>query len=419
MSGYNTNDNIVVQTVDQSREVDVTKMPFYAVGNGVVDDWAALQGAFNFAAANFLKAKLPAGTYRTTQTINVVANNVMIEGAGGDLSKIAPDADTYDALVIGPGAAGSGINPSGYLSGICIEGKTSWITGVTAGVKLDGMRQFRVIDVTVRRKPISFDFINNCYGSGLYNCRSNLGGMPLNLRTGSQSGSDLTFDNNWFRGKHGSVCIAPGGGGYHFKNGQLTGGDTLLVDNDDYGVITLGKDYITGAVGTIATVNFDGIDFEGSRCLNQFRQFGQALVSIRDCNFLSTAAAPTAEKPIGIIKAENAVQSRYVLENNAVSGVWKAVKALDIQGIGSHAHVVESPVTSMINGAVTFNGVTNAPEIGLVEQSKLNLGAAFFRSAGASKMVLGGMILRPGTLKTEVSYDWGTTWYTLGQTLSP
>lgn len=398
--------------------INVKLAPYNAVGDGIADDSLKLQAAFNDGIAKNLPVLIPSGTYRTTIGLTAIGSNVMISGAGGNLTKIKPDAYTYDCLKIGIGVSGSGQYPSGYLHGISIEGATSWITGNTAGIKLDGMRQFEVKDVNVSRMPISFDLVNNCYGSMFVNCRSNLGGLPLNLRTGPQSGSDITFYNCWFRGKDGSVSVSQDSGGFHFYGGQLSGGDNQFADNDAVGIITLGKDYITGSIGAIGNINFDGIDFEGSRNIWQIRAYGQASLMITNSSFLSTSLASASEKPLGIIKSTNAVQSRITLLNNSVAGIWKSAKAIDISGQGSVLNIFEVG-TAMVNGTVTFNGVTNPDAVGLLEQSKNNMGVSFFRSSSLPKIMLGNIMIRSTTTsRYEISFDWGATWTSLQQITS-
>lgn len=412
MGYYGDSMGVIVQ--DATQVINAQFSPYKAVGDGVADDTAKLQSAINDSITKKVPLFIPAGTYRTTAGLTAIGSNVMIYGAGGNLTKIKPDAYTYDALVIGPGVSGSGQYPSGYLMDIDFQGITSWITGTTAALKLDGMRQFDVIRVNTERMPIGFDLINNCYGSGFYNCRSNLGGLPLNLRTGPQSGSDLTFDNCWFRGKDGAVWVAPDGGGYHFKNGQLTGGDNQGADNDAIGVIVLGKDYITSAVGNIGNINFDGIDFEGSKYIHQIRGYGQFHLELSNNSFLSTSLATTAEKPLGIIKATNALQSRINMINNTVAGNWKAIKAIDIAGQGSTLNIFEVG-TAMVNGTVNFDNsgtpTSNDTAKSLLEQSLNTMGTAIFRAGSSNKILVGGMMIRASTLGIfEVSYDWGVTW---------
>lgn len=391
---------------------------FSAAGDGVADDTAKLQAAIDEAILRGVELKLPAGTYRTTAGLVANGNNVMISGAGGNLTKIKPDAFTYDALTIGPGVAGSGIAASGFIRNIDFEGTTSWMTGTTAALKLDGMRQFSVEHVTTNRMPIGFDLVNNCYGSTFINCRSNLGGIMFNLRTGPQSGSDITFFNCWGRGKDGSIWVSPDAGGFHFYGGQFTGGDNQGADNDLIGIVVLGKDYLNQAtVGNVANINFDGIDFEGSKYIHQIRAFGQAILTISNSAFLSTALTTAPEKPLSIFKTTNGLQTRLTLINNTVSGIWKSAKAIDVSGQGSVLNIFEVG-TAMINGTVTFNGVANGDAISLVEQSKNTMGMSFFRASSQNKILLGGMMIRPNVAgqNMEVSFDWGVTWFSLNKT---
>lgn len=378
-------------------------------GDGVADDTAGLQRAIDRSIAKGLPLELPAGTFRITDTLTAAANNVMIRGAGGNLTKIKVDGYTFDAMVIGPGVSGSGIANSGYIQDVDFEGPTSWITGTTAALKLDGMRQFEVTRVTTNRMPISFDLVNNCYGSQFTNCRANLGGLPFNIRTGAQSGSDLMFLNCWGRGKDGFVWVAPGAGGINFKFGQATGGDGRLADDDNIGVVTLGKDYITGATGTVDVVSFDGVDFEGIKYIHAIRAYGQALLDVKSSKFLSTGLTTQAEKPLSIFKTSNGQQSRITLINNAVSGDWKSAKSLDITAQGSLLNVFETN-TSMINGTVNFNGQPNGDGTPLMVQSQCSLGTAFWRSDSGVKQLSGNIITRVKSGVVTKSTDWDVTY---------
>jgi hypothetical protein len=395
----------------ESREVvNVRFPPFLAYGDGIKDDSDSLQAAIDKAVEKGIPVRVPKGTYRTTKGLVAVATNFVMYGDGGTLSVIKVDGYGYDALVIGPGVSGSGVQPSGWIGDLDIEGPTSWITGTTAALKLDGMRQFQVANVTVKRMPIGFDAINNCYGSSWNNCRFDLGGLGVNIRTGPQSGSDLAFDKMWLRGKDGSIWVAPDAGGIHFENGQLTGGNNQGADNHDVGVVVLGKDYLTGTTGNVGNVDFENIDFEGSMYINQIRTYGQVNLQVAKSSFLSTALTSAAEKPLGIIKMTNALQSRITLITNTVSGDWKSAKSIDIQGQGSVLNIIEMN-TNMVNGTVRFNGQANANEKTLLQQSGLKMGISFFREQSVNKIMLGGMWFRDSAAgNVETSIDNGATW---------
>lgn len=406
-----------IERLDAKNDAYINAKDFGAKGDNVADDTLALQKAIDKSIALKLPLFIPQGSYKITAGLTAISKNVMIYGAGGELTKIKPDGYTYDALTIGVGVAGSGQYPSGYIRDIAFEGITTYVTGFTAALKLDGMREFEVSNINTQKMPIGFDLVNNCFGSTFVNCRSNLGGIMFNLRTGPQSGSDLTFFNCWGRGKDGAVWISGGGGGFHFYGGQLTGGNNQGADNDLIGSVVLGKDYITGAVGGVGNVNFDGIDFEGSHYIHGIRSFDQVNLMVTNSSFLSTSLATAAEKPLAIIKATNSLQSRITLINVTVAGDWKSVKAIDVAGGNSTLNIVEMG-TAMVNGTVRFNLVSNDNAKSLLEQSANKDGIALFRANSLSKILLGGMIIRPniaGT-KMEVSYDWGVTWFSLNQT---
>lgn len=73
---YGSSTGTVVRTAqDKMREV-VSVKDFGAVGDGVTDDWSALQTAINAGAAY-----IPAGTYRVTQPI-ILPSNAKVRGAG-------------------------------------------------------------------------------------------------------------------------------------------------------------------------------------------------------------------------------------------------------------------------------------------------------------------------------------------------
>lgn len=390
--------------------LDVKLAPYNAIGDGTVDDTLALQTAFDDGATQGIPVFLPAGSYKTTAALVAIGDNIMIYGAGGNLTKIFPDSDNYDCLTIKAASAGSGINPSGYLRDISIEGTTNWVAGFTAGIKLDAMRQFDVSNVNVSRKPIGIDLVNNCYGSTFKNCRVNLGGLALNLRIGVQSGSDITFYNCWLCGNVGAVQISGGSGGFHFYGGQLTGGTNKSADDDTRGVITLGLDFVNGVtVGSVGNVNFDGIDFEGMRYMHVIRGYAPVQLMISNSSFLSTGLVGNTDKPLSVMNLTNCSQSRVTLLNNTIAGVWKSAKAINTLGQGSIMQINEMG-TAVVNGAVTFNAVTMPDTMSFLEQSKNALGTAFFRGSGIAKILLGGMMMRPNANKLEISFDWGVTW---------
>jgi hypothetical protein len=83
-----------------TREADVVNVKdFGAVGDGVADDTAAIQAALNASNAIYI----PAGTYRTTNTLTKDGERWSIFGEGIEVSIIKPDPGTFDVLSFSDG----------------------------------------------------------------------------------------------------------------------------------------------------------------------------------------------------------------------------------------------------------------------------------------------------------------------------
>lgn len=76
VSYYPTEATVTPTTVESKLRETVSVKDFGAVGDGVTDDWSALQTAINAGAAY-----IPAGTYRVTQPI-ILPSNAKVRGAG-------------------------------------------------------------------------------------------------------------------------------------------------------------------------------------------------------------------------------------------------------------------------------------------------------------------------------------------------
>ena len=400
-----------IERIDRKNDAHLNAKDFGAKGNGVDDDTVPLQNAINESIDLKLPLFVPSGNYKITAGLTAPARNFMMYGVGGTLTKIIPDTYTFDVLTIGTAAGSVPIGSSGYLKDIFIEGKTTYYkTGYWTGVKLVSTRQYNVENVTVHKMPIGFDLISNCYGTVFNNCRAMLGGLGLNLRTGGESGSDLNFYNCWLHGTDAAVHFSPDGGGYHFFGGQFAGGVNQTVDQDLLGAVVVGKDYITGAVGTTPNIIFDGIDFENTKYMHAIRGFGQTTMTIRNCSFLQTDSSTQGllDASLSIIKNDNALQSQYIFNNNDIKGYWKSIKAFDITGQGSVCYVQETG--TILESNVKFNNVAVGNGTPLMVQSQCSLGAAFWRSGSSPKSLMGSVITRMTSGKIERSYDWGTTW---------
>ena len=154
----------VATTVQAKLRQTVSVKDFGAVGNNVADDTAEIQAAFNYCMLNGSRLHIPAGTYKTTATLNI-SSNITILGDGNQQSVInfyasattdfaiaisVPDNAAIRELTISgikincnAGAAvGSGISTATTSINSAItqsELSDIFINNVTVGVKLDGV----------------------------------------------------------------------------------------------------------------------------------------------------------------------------------------------------------------------------------------------------------------------------------------
>ena len=76
-----------VSLFDQADAGIASVKDYGAVGDEVTDDTAAIQAAITAVqSAGGGPLNFPAGTYKITSTLNVTASNVLLQGAGGDIS---------------------------------------------------------------------------------------------------------------------------------------------------------------------------------------------------------------------------------------------------------------------------------------------------------------------------------------------
>jgi hypothetical protein len=97
-AGTGTGTALLVRTVQNKLQESVSVKDFGAVGNGTTDDTAAIQAAINSGAKRIY---LPAGTYRTTATINVISRDLVIYGDGVSGTIILPDLSVLIGIQIG------------------------------------------------------------------------------------------------------------------------------------------------------------------------------------------------------------------------------------------------------------------------------------------------------------------------------
>lgn len=286
------------------------------------DVTAALQGYIDQAVADRKILQLPPGIVRVTSPLTAVAPLAFaMQGAGGGRSVIHAD-HAGDGLIID----GSGeIRPNGFVSDVRIWGQNgshstppAARTGA-AGLKLRETVQFDVIRIDVHGFDIAYDLVGNCYGSAFHNCRALFGfnNVAVNLRTGPQSGSDLSFFNCWMSGRVAGYYMAQDGGGYRIKHGQMSCGHVAGVGE---GVIVAGKDYLTGTTGQCGMITVEGVDFEGPWDGPMIRGHGRITAAFRDNTFLATKGSPN--QSARVLHLTNPGASTIVFEGNSTRSTF-------------------------------------------------------------------------------------------------
>ncbi|WP_128894129.1 PA14 domain-containing protein [Longirhabdus pacifica] len=375
-------------------------IPIEEVAN--FDSTEALNNAIDSAVTEGLPLFIPKGTYRITDSLVAASNQVMIYGAGAKNTVIRADDNTaYDGLIVGTDEP-SGVEPSGFVRDLSIVGKTARPSGFKAGLKLNAMRSFQVQNVFVDNYDIGFDLINNCYGSYFIMPRTWAGvNVGVNLRTGPQSGNDIQFYNGWFVGNIAAVHVSNDSGGFQFYGGQMTSGWYENNINDERGVITLGKDYITGRIGGVGNFSVDGVNLEGFKLCWAIRCFDTAKATFRNVGMQANDPSIPA---IGVFKSSLMAQSRIVFDRFQANGNYSNAKLIQVDNTYALASITEvnCGYGGSIQGQGTFGG-------SMLVQSEIDIGQSLFRK-DYSQLLIGSILLRDNNGALEKSSDWGTTW---------
>lgn len=219
-------------------------------GNGT-DDSKPVQEAAD-AAAELGGELYHESFYRTTKKIEVVTDTFMGDGIGTSKCGIIPDTSEFDALVVGPGAEGSGTRNSGYARNFVIGGgncnvATAGAAKVTgnAAFKLNGMRGFEVGIRVKGAHDIAFDSVNNCFFTTYLRATVDEGAarVGINWRRGTENGEDQSVIDCAIKGEVAAIHIT-GGKNYRIIGGQLSASRATASEEDQRGVIILGKDYL-------------------------------------------------------------------------------------------------------------------------------------------------------------------------------
>lgn len=273
---------------------------------GTVDATSALNAFFQSMITHGDEGYLGAGIFKTSGELAIVGTSTTFGGlrGAGSATIIKPAAGNYHGLRINIDGA---LNRKSPVSGITIIGQASSLpTNGKAGFILDATTLMPVYDVEVSGFDIGFDLINNCYNSSFYNPsvpRFDGCNCGLNLRSGLQSGSDISIYNSMLFGHNMAVNIEGGGGGFHFFGGEWSARNVSPTISDDLGVLTMGKVYVADGSGSVTNgpyqVQLNGISMEGWQDIWAIRTWREFELTLSGCTFQATAATHVAR---GFIK---------------------------------------------------------------------------------------------------------------------
>lgn len=333
-----------------------------AKGDGVTDDTKALnaflKGVGETGSSGW--GNIKPGTYKISGEVFVETSNaIKLTGAAGNRTTIKGEDNTYNWFRVKAGnkTSVSDINTTSF--------KGSRPKSEKAAFVLDNTKFATLERIGVNRQDIGFNIINNCFGLEMRNCSANQNECNIGLNC-SNTGSDCVFIDCWLYGELGGVSISSGNGDLHFFGGQINCGINQTEVQDLLGQVILGKDYLTGAVGTIGSNQFVGVDFEGAACAHIFRSFATNKTGIRDCS-LQSGSGGELNEAISVFKSTGSNVVPLMFENNSISGTFSGPKLLDLSATAPTA--VGEFGTS---GTVTVNAETiNAREIPMTVQSKI------------------------------------------------
>lgn len=304
-------------------------VPVGADPTGVSDSFTAIQAAITLAISSGKCVYLPKGTYISSASLIAASNSFCLDAAGASTTSITASGAGYNTLVIGPGSV-TYVGPNGHISDITLVGKSRTADGHSA-LQLSGTVQYDVSRVTVATADIGFDLINNNYGVQFNDVRACFGGtcnVGVNLRTGAQSGSDISFNNPWISGVVAAMYMSGGGGGYHIYGGQLGGGIGIGSPSDTSGTVVMGKDYLSGAVGE-TTADFHGTSFEGTNDVWVFRTYSQ--IQLKTFGIYANPS-DNVHPAIGFYKGTAMANSRIDIDGTTLSGYWSGAAMLSFAG---------------------------------------------------------------------------------------
>jgi Pectate lyase superfamily protein len=306
-------------------------IPVGADPTGVADSRVAIQAAITSAIAQKKAVYIPQGNYivscpgSSAPALTFPSHTVMIHGAGATENGYPSTVITITGgpctnMQVGPGGSISSQDPAGWVQDLRFIGTA--VPGSPTGfscLQLNGIPALEVDRVSCDYQDIGFDAINNNYGAVFNSIRGGAGGtlnVGVYMRTGPQSGSDITFISPWVSGITCGMCMSGGGGGYHVFGGQLGARNTS--PNDAAGSVILGWDYLTAATGS-TSADFHGTSFEGTDYAWAFRAFDADYVETYN---IAMNPSDGSHPALGVYKNTNFKNGHIDFHDSAISGHW-------------------------------------------------------------------------------------------------
>lgn len=295
----------------------VSVRDYGAIGNGIVDDGPAINGALSNTPSGSIIV-LPPGTYRTTQTIFVPPSRALmglsygLNALGTAGAVILPDLAVTPGVLCGSPSGGTAT----ALINIVVSREAGVIPVGTEGVKFTDTDSAILENVHVYRQDIGFHI------AGHVDLKMN--GCGSTIITGSHIWLDGAFQvrtNQFVAGKNGGVdvsCnqyirISGAGDTYIFENSQFN----LSAGNCNQGIVF---DNYTGVNGEIG---FTDCHFE--RLTNLVAQTGTAGVNrfwMDTCSFNNTGQ--TFNVPAAFFNQSRFINSPFVLGPTTFNG-WTSM----------------------------------------------------------------------------------------------
>ena len=265
------------------------------------------------------------------------------------------------------------------------------------GVTVNGCTNFLILNVTVDGFGIGVDWVNNCGGSSYFNLQCGSYGnnnVGMQLRTASQSGSDIKGYMGWI---HGLVAAAmvDGGGDYWYDGGQMGAnhGNAMgcsfqagpapvvspTVQNDSISALVVGRNFAdgtisvsdnlpgtpsTGGTNGVGAIRIQNVDLEGTRFgWAAFRAYVLMTLTIEDSHIIaySNPAAPsvTTDATAGIGRCSYTGKSTVRLIGGTISGYFSNVNLLQFHVPSMQPGfqlVVDDPHGQQVTQIAGYNG---------------------------------------------------------------